>query len=139
MNHTQNYQEQQEAKRLHDRISSFLEDFKVGTLLGGSGIRKLRGAKPLVVFATIFSLPFSGGSSGDSLFNLILTRLSLRTGFLRVQYPGKGGLEFVDKMLSSQGAACPFMTMKHIDFIKRGQLQKFLPIGNNFKQWSHKG
>ena len=34
MNHTQNYQEQQEAKRLQNRISSFLEDFKVGTLLG---------------------------------------------------------------------------------------------------------
>jgi hypothetical protein len=60
MNHTQNYQEQQEAKRLKNRISSFLEDFKVGTLLNGSGIRKLRGAKPLAVFATIFSLPFCG-------------------------------------------------------------------------------
>jgi hypothetical protein len=60
MNHTQYYQEQQEAKRLHDRISSFLVDFKVGTLLGGSGIRKLRGAKPLAVFTAIFSLPFSG-------------------------------------------------------------------------------
>ena len=34
MDHTQYYQEQQEAKRLHDRISSFLDDFKVGTLLG---------------------------------------------------------------------------------------------------------
>ena len=60
MNHTQNYQEQQEAKRLQNRISSFLEDFKVGTLLGGSGIRKLRGAKPLAVFTAIFSLPFCG-------------------------------------------------------------------------------
>jgi len=60
MNHTQYYQEQQEAKRLHDRISSFLDDFKVGTLLAGSGIRKLRGAKPLAVFTAIFSLPFGG-------------------------------------------------------------------------------
>ena len=59
MNHTQNYQEQQEAKRLQNRISSFLEDFKFGTLLSGSGIRKLRGAKPLAVFTAIFSLPFS--------------------------------------------------------------------------------
>jgi hypothetical protein len=42
MNHTQYHQEQQEAKRLHDRISSFLDDFKVGTLLAGSGLRKLR-------------------------------------------------------------------------------------------------
>ena len=47
MSHIQYYQERQEAKRLHNRISSFLGDFKVGTLLAGSGIRKLRGAKPL--------------------------------------------------------------------------------------------
>jgi hypothetical protein len=60
MNHTQYSQEQQEAKRLHNRISSFLEDFKVGTMLNGSGIRKLRGAKPLAVFTAIFALPFSG-------------------------------------------------------------------------------
>ena len=53
MDRTQYYQEQQEAKRLHDRISSFMEDFKVGTLLGGSGIRKLRGAKPLALFTAI--------------------------------------------------------------------------------------
>ena len=60
MNHTQNYQEQQEAKQLHGRISSFLEDCKVGTLLSGSGIRKLRGVKPLAVFTAIFALPFGG-------------------------------------------------------------------------------
>jgi len=69
MNHTQYYQEQQEAKRLHDRISSFLDDFKVGTLLGGSGIRKLRGAKPLAVFAAIFSLPFSGVNFSRGIVN----------------------------------------------------------------------
>ena len=62
MNHTQNYLEQQEAKRLQDRISSFLEDFKVGTMLNGSGIRKLRGTKPLAVFTAIFTLPFVGGN-----------------------------------------------------------------------------
>lgn len=69
MNHTQNYQEQQEAKRLQNRISSFLEDFKVGTLLNGSGIRKLRGAKPLAVFATIFSLPFCGVNFSRGIVN----------------------------------------------------------------------
>ena len=69
MNHTQYYQEQQEAKRLQNRISSFLEDFKVGTLLGGSGIRKLRGAKPLAVFAAIFSLPFSGVNFSRGIVN----------------------------------------------------------------------
>jgi len=60
MDYTQTCQEQQEAKRLRNRIFSFLDDFKVGTLLNGSGIRKLRGAKPLAVFTAIFSLPFCG-------------------------------------------------------------------------------
>ena len=69
MNHTQNYQEQQEAKRLQNRISSFLEDFKFGTLLSGSGIRKLRGAKPLAVFTTIFSLPFCGVNFSRGIVN----------------------------------------------------------------------
>jgi len=36
MNHTQKYQEQQEAKRLQNRIYSFMEDFKVGTLLSSA-------------------------------------------------------------------------------------------------------
>ena len=69
MNHTQNYLEQQEAKRLQNRISSFLEDFKFGTLLSGSGIRKLRGAKPLAVFAAIFSLPFYGVNFSRGIVN----------------------------------------------------------------------
>ena len=60
MNNTQYFQEQQQAKRLHNRISSFMGDFKVGTLLSKSGIRKLRGAKPLAVFSVIFALPFGG-------------------------------------------------------------------------------
>lgn len=57
MDHIQYWQEQQEAKRLHNRISSFLGDFKVGTLLAGSGIRNLHGAKLLAVFTAIFALP----------------------------------------------------------------------------------
>ena len=32
MDNTLYYREQQEAKRLHDRISSFMEKFTVGTL-----------------------------------------------------------------------------------------------------------
>jgi len=62
MDCTQYYLEQQEAKRLHNRISSFMEDFKVGTLLAASGIRKLRGAKALAVFTAIFALPFCGNN-----------------------------------------------------------------------------
>ena len=69
MDHNQYHQEQQEAKRLHDRISSFMEDFKVGTLLGGSGIRKLRGAKPLAVFTAIFKLPFGGVNFSRGIVN----------------------------------------------------------------------
>ena len=69
MDRNQCYQEQQEAKRLHDRISSFMEDFKVGTLLGGSGIRKLRGAKPLAVFTAIFTLAFGGFNFSRGIVN----------------------------------------------------------------------
>lgn len=60
MNYTKQYLEQQEAKQLQNRISSFMRDFKVGTLLHGNGIRKLRGVTPLILFTTIFSLPFEG-------------------------------------------------------------------------------
>jgi len=37
-----------------------MKDFKVGTLLHGNGIRKLRGVSPLTLFTVIFSLPFNG-------------------------------------------------------------------------------
>ncbi|WP_319548646.1 transposase [Desulfogranum marinum] len=60
MDTTKQYHEQQEAKRLHDRITSFIGDFKVGTLLNSSGIRKMRGVKPLELFTVIFMLPFQG-------------------------------------------------------------------------------
>ncbi len=60
MNNTKQYRVQQEAKQLQGRISSFMRDFKVGTLLHGNGIRKLRGVTPLTLFTVIFSLPFEG-------------------------------------------------------------------------------
>ncbi len=60
MKHTQDYLDQQEVIRLNNRISSFLSDFKIGTLMAASGIRKLRGAKPLALFTAIFTLPFCG-------------------------------------------------------------------------------
>jgi len=60
MNLTKPYQEQQEAKRLQNRISYFMGNFKVGTLLNNSGIRKLRGVPPLTLFTVIFMLPFEG-------------------------------------------------------------------------------
>jgi hypothetical protein len=41
----------------------------LGQLLSGSGIRKLRGAKPLAVFTAIFSLPFSGVNFSRGIIN----------------------------------------------------------------------
>ena len=46
-----------------------MEDFKVGTLLGSSGIRKLRGAKPLALFTAIFTLPFGGINFSRGIVN----------------------------------------------------------------------
>ena len=46
-----------------------MENFKVGTLLGGSGIRKLRGAKPLAVFTAIFTLVFGGFNFSRGIVN----------------------------------------------------------------------
>lgn len=62
MDYTRQYQEQQEAKQLQTRISSFIKDFKIGTLLHGNGIRKMRGVTPLTLFTTIFTLPFGGAN-----------------------------------------------------------------------------
>ena len=62
MDITKQYQEQQEANRLHNRISSFMSDFNMGTLLNKSGIRKLWGASPLALFSAIFMLPFEGNN-----------------------------------------------------------------------------
>jgi len=60
MDITEKHRTQQEAKRLENRISSFKENFRIGTLLNNSGIRKLRGVPPLTLFTVIFMLPFEG-------------------------------------------------------------------------------
>ncbi len=60
MDTTKQYQDQQEAIRLQSRITSFMQAFKIGTLLHSSGIRKVRGASPLTLFSAIFMLPFEG-------------------------------------------------------------------------------
>ena len=62
MDITKQHQEQQEAKQLQSRISSFIGDFQIGTLLNKSGIRKLRGVSPLALFSVIFMLPFEGNN-----------------------------------------------------------------------------
>lgn len=60
MDTTKQYQKQQEAKQLQSRISSFISDYQIGTLLNFSGIRKLKGVSPLMLFSAIFQLPFEG-------------------------------------------------------------------------------
>lgn len=62
MDITKQHHEQQEAKRLQDRISSFIGNYQIGTLLNKSGIRKLRGVSPLKLFSIIFILPFEGNN-----------------------------------------------------------------------------
>lgn len=73
MNITKQYQEQQEANRLQSKISSFIGEFKIGTLLNKSGIRKLRGVSPLTLFSVIFMLPFEG----NNFYRGIVTKTGL--------------------------------------------------------------
>ncbi len=60
MDITKEYRKQQEAKRLHNRISSFIDDFKIGTMMNQSGIRKLWGASPLALFTATSCCPLKG-------------------------------------------------------------------------------
>ena len=60
MNYSEKLFEEQEAIRLENTIDSFFNDFQVGSLLNVAGIRKMRGASPMRVFAAIFRLPFEG-------------------------------------------------------------------------------
>ena len=73
MDITKQHQDQQEAKQLQSRISSFFVDFRIGTLLNKSGIRKLRGVSPMTLFSVIFMLPFEG----NNFFRGIVTNASL--------------------------------------------------------------
>ncbi len=58
MDITKHHREQQETKQLQSRISSFIGDYHVGTLLNKCGIRKLGGVSPLALFSVVFMLPF---------------------------------------------------------------------------------
>lgn len=60
MNYSENHFEEQGTICLENTIAAFFSDFQVGRLLNAAGIRKLRGASPLKVFAAIFRLPFEG-------------------------------------------------------------------------------
>lgn len=61
-NTVQQFEEEQEAKRLHNQVASFFDNFQIGTLLSRSGICKLKGISALALFAGIFLLPFEGNN-----------------------------------------------------------------------------
>jgi len=69
MDTTKQYLDQQEARRLQGRISSFMKNFRIGTLLHRNGIRKARGVSPLTLFTVIFSLPFEGVNFSQGIVN----------------------------------------------------------------------
>ena len=56
------YEKQQEAIRLHNKIDTFFDNFTIGTLLNKSGIRKMRGISPVTLLKAIFILPFEGNN-----------------------------------------------------------------------------
>lgn len=56
------YEKQQEAIRLHNKIDTFFDNFTIGTLLNKSGIRKTRGISPVTLLKAIFVLPFEGNN-----------------------------------------------------------------------------
>lgn len=62
MDITKQFLEQQEAMHLQSRISSFISEHQIGTLLNKCGISKLRGVSPLILFSAIFMLPFEGNN-----------------------------------------------------------------------------
>jgi hypothetical protein len=62
MNISIEYEKQQEAIRLHNKIDTFFDNFTIGTLLNKSGIRKMRGISPVTLLKAIFILPFEGNN-----------------------------------------------------------------------------
>ena len=69
MDTTKQFQEQQEANRLNSKITSFIADFQIGTLLNKARIKKVRGASPLSLFNAIFVLPFEGNNFFRGIVN----------------------------------------------------------------------
>jgi hypothetical protein len=56
------YEKEQEAIRLHNKIDTFFDNFTIGTLLNRAGIRKMRGVSPVMLLKAIFILPFEGNN-----------------------------------------------------------------------------
>ena len=62
MDTIQEFENKQEAERLQSKITSFFNDFKIGSILNVSGILKLRGISPIQVLMSIFILPFENNN-----------------------------------------------------------------------------
>lgn len=62
------FENKQAAIRFQGKITSFFDDFQIGSLLNRAGIRKLKGISPLTLFATIFSLTFEEGAGQKDLW-----------------------------------------------------------------------
>lgn len=56
MNTTSNLWEQQQGKQLQHRISSFMGNFQIGSMLHDSGMRKRCGAAPVALFTALLAL-----------------------------------------------------------------------------------
>ena len=51
---------QEKNDGVNGMIGEFFDNFHIGSLLNRSGIRKIRGARPLAIVTALFSLPFHG-------------------------------------------------------------------------------
>lgn len=76
MNISKQFQEQQGANRLHSRITSFISDCQIDTLMNSCGMRKVRGTSPLQLFTAIFMLPFES----NNFYRGIVTNKNLPFG-----------------------------------------------------------
>lgn len=76
MDISKQFEEQQEAKQLKGKISTFINDCQIGTLMNRCGIRKVRGTSPLKLFTAIFMLPFEG----NNFYRGIVTNKNLSFG-----------------------------------------------------------
>ena len=76
MDISKQFEEQQAAKQLQSKITTFIKDCQIGTLMARSGIRKARGTSALKLFTAIFMLPFEG----NNFYRGIVTNSKLSFG-----------------------------------------------------------
>ena len=76
MDISKQFEEQQAAKQLKSKITTFINDCQIGSLMNRCGIRKVRGTSPLKLFTAIFMLPFEG----NNFYRGIVTNKDLSFG-----------------------------------------------------------